>query len=259
MEEKLIKEHIRILIREAIGKILKEEIDSIDDWYSFEYELTREIFSQIQRHEKVTFELIPKTQYHNALKEFMRYGSFMRFPERIIFGWKQLLLGNIVKLEVLTSIAGHTESFPYDEFYDTFNYEEEIQTNQYNLFNNKLDKEIVEGEFTKWAKEKYEETGDKEYIKKYQFGPAYEFLDKVYKMDDVLPLFSNGQWVLSDFGLKPLFKLGEEIIEQTDPNEIIITINRILDVTHQRSDLAELFIEGGSESLTAISNEPSMV
>jgi hypothetical protein len=43
-------------------------------------------------------------------------------------------------------------------------------------------------------------------------------------------------------------------IKSKNPNEIIVTINRILDVSHQRSDLAELFIEGGSKSLDYISN-----
>ena len=34
----------------------------------------------------------------------------------------------------------------------------------------------------------------------------------------------------------------------------IVLINRVLDVTHPRSNLAELFIEGDSKSLTYISN-----
>jgi len=253
------KKLIKILIREYINRILTEEVDTIDDWYSLENELTRDIFYMIKNHEKITFELMPKTQYLNALKEFMKYGSFMRFPERVIFGWKQLLLENIAKLEILTSIAGHTAHFPYDDFYDTFDSEKEIETNQYDLFTGGIENKTIDGEFTKWAKEKYEETGDKKYIKKYQFNPIYEFLDEVYKMDEVLPLFSNGQWVLSDYGLKPLFELGEEIIKQKDPDEIIVTINRILDVAHQRSDIAELFIEGGSKSLTAITNDPNLV
>jgi len=259
MEKKFIKEKIRFLIREAVDKILKEEIDTIDDWYSFQHDLSYDILLMIKNNEKITFDLMPKNQYLNALKEFMRYGSFMRFPERIIFEWKQLLLENIAKLEALTSLAGHTSYFPYEEFYDIFDNEEEVETNQYNMFTGNLDNETIDGEFTKWAKEKYQETGDKDYISKYNFGAASEFLEEVYKIDDVLPLFSNGQWVLSDFGLQPLIKLGEEIIKQKDPNEIIITINRILDVAHQRSDLAELFIEGGSESLTAISSEPNLV
>lgn len=247
------QEIIRKIIRECINKLIKEDVETIDDWYSRQDELVGEVFSMIRNHEKITFDLMPKEQYLHALREFMQYGKFMRFPERIIFGWKQLLLENIAKLEVLTSLAGHTNDFPFDEFYDTFDYSEEIETRQYNLFTGDLDNETIDGEFTKWAKEKFKETGDKDYLKRYDFGSAYEFLDEVYNMDDVLPLFSNGQWVLSDYGLEPLFRLGEEIIRQEDPNEIIVTINKILDVAHQRSDLAELFIEGGSKSLDYIS------
>ena len=78
--------------------------------------------------------------------------------------------------------------------------------------------------------------------------------DVVYNFDETLPTFSNGQPLVSDYGLKPLYDLGQELIDIKDPKDIVIMINRILDVTHQRSDLAELFIEGGRESLDYISN-----
>ncbi len=244
---------IRKIIREQIDNLLREDIESVNNWNNFKDELTGQILLMIKNGEKVTFDLIPVSQYHHALKEFMQYGKFMRFPEKYIFQWKQLLLENIAKLEVLTAISGHTSHFPFDEFYDIFNYQKEYQTQQLNLFSRKLEHEKTKGEFSEWAKEKYKETGDKDYLKDYNFGAAYEFLDEVYKIEDILPLFSNGQWVLSDYGLEPLFKLGEEILSQDDPNEIIVTINKILDVSHQRSDLAELFIEGGSKSLDYIS------
>lgn len=60
--------------------------------------------------------------------------------------------------------------------------------------------------------------------------------------------------MISDYGTEPLMKLGYEMARQEKPEEIIVTINRILDVAHQRSDLAEIFIEGGSASLDYISN-----
>lgn len=75
-----------------------------------------------------------------------------------------------------------------------------------------------------------------------------------YDLNYVLPTFSNNQYTISDYGLEPLYKLGLEMIKQDTPEEIIVTINKILDVTHQRGDLAELFIEGGSKTLNYISN-----
>ena len=234
---KLIKE----LFREEIKKYIAEDTQSMDDWYESHYQMTYEIFNKIQSKQKITFDLMPVTQYHNALKEFMKFGEFLRFPTKYVLDWKELILENISKLQVLTEIAGHTSHFPYDEFYSVFDYNH--KTNQEN-----------NGEFTRWCKKMYKNTKDEKYLKKYNFETAYEFLDVVKKIDNYLPLFSNGQWVLSDYGLKPLWKLGEMLVNEHDPNKIIVLINRVLDVTHQRSDLAELFIQGGSKSLTYISN-----
>lgn len=228
------------LINEDINRMralmnLNEAIKSLDDWYEIHYELTMEIFNAIKDHDKNYFKwkLIPANQYHNALKDFVKYGSFMRFPTRYIYIWKEILLKNIVILDILTSIAGHTNSFPYDEFYDCFDYNHDTGAD-------------YDGEFTKWCMETYGER------KSYDFEAVYNFLDEKYDMDDTLPLFSNGQWLLSDFGLKPLWKLGQDLLNDKTPEEMIVTINKILDVSHQRSDLAEIFIEGGSSTLSAI-------
>lgn len=48
--------------------------------------------------------------------------------------------------------------------------------------------------------------------------------------------------------------LGHLLVNEIDVNQILILINKILNVTHPRSDLAELFIIGGSDSLTMVSN-----
>lgn len=251
---KRIEIKIRKIIRESITHILKETIEDVEDFYELENDMNREIFSMIKNNKKIKFNLIRKNQYHNALKEFMVYGRFIKFPENIIYEWKQLILENIVKLSVLTSIAGHSTNFPFEEFFDEFDYSYSIKTNQYNLFSGELDNQKIDGEFTKWKKQKFKETGNEDYLNQYDFHSVHEFLDEVYNIDSVLPFFSNGQYLISDFGLEPLVKLAIIIINQKNPNEIIVTINRILDVVHQRSDLAEIFIEGGSKSLSYISN-----
>ena len=186
---------------EYYSKRLSEDIETEDDWYEYLNEMTREAFTAIATHTKITFDVIPPNQYHHALKEFMQYGKFMKFPEKYIFQWKNLCLENIVKLQVLTSIGGHSSDFPFDEFYDIFDY------------NQKTGEERA-GQFSKWRKKMYKVTGKEGYLKDYDFGTAYDYLDKVWKMDEVLPLFSNGQWVLSDYGLEPLWKLGREILNQ---------------------------------------------
>ena len=239
--KKLIKEIFRKKIIEL--KLIKENIESVDDFLEFYNEEVRDILYMIKNGKQVRFNLIPKDQYHYALKEFMQYGSFMRFPDKYIFEWKELILVNICKLRALNEIGGHGEAFPFDEFYDVFDYNEETGDSE-------------SGEFSQWCKVKAgeDDDDDDDYTRRYNFTAANQFLSEVYNIDDVLPLFSNGTNLVSDYGIQPLEKLAVEIIKQSDPNQIIVTINKILDVTHQRSDLAELFIEGGSKSLDYISN-----
>ena len=45
-----------------------------------------------------------------------------------------------------------------------------------------------------------------------------------------------------------------QVDEISTPEEALVLINKVLDVYHQRSDLASLFITGGRDSLTKISN-----
>lgn len=58
----------------------------------------------------------------------------------------------------------------------------------------------------------------------------------------------------SDFGLKPLWELITKLVDTIKPEEKVVIMDQILNVTHQRGDLASYFIEGGQQSLTELSN-----
>lgn len=49
----------------------------------------------------------------------------------------------------------------------------------------------------------------------------------------------------SDNGPAALKKILENCDYQADPVELVVTLNKLLDVVHFRSDLANAFIEGG--------------
>ena len=226
-----MKKQIKILLREGLLREYSDDFNTIISNTPYE------IYQMIKHREKIGFKLIPKVQYKNALIEFMKYGQFMRFPEKIIFKWKDLLLENIGKLYTINTINGHDTHFPVDEFLDVFDYNHETG-------------EDGAGEYSAWLKEK----GLIDRSDRTDWENHSEFLNTVYNYDEFLPQFSNGQHMISDYGTKPLVELGIEMDTQETPEEIIVTINKILDVAHQRSDLAEIFIEGGSESLYDISN-----
>jgi len=209
---------LKEIIRQKIKECLTEQIKSLDDFYELIGETCYNIFYSIRDKEKISFELINPTQYKRALEEYMQYGKFVRFPEDKIFDWKELVLNNIALLYCLTDIHGHSSSFPFEEFHVVFEDEDISKVDHYN------------------------------------FSHIYNILDEKYNIYDYTPQFSNGQPVLSDYGLEPLEKLAVQLIPQTKPEDIIITINKIMNVVHQRSDLSELFIKGGKESHSMISN-----
>jgi len=44
-------------------------------------------------------------------------------------------------------------------------------------------------------------------------------------------------------------------LQSCDTIEVLVAINKLLNVAHQRSDFSEIFIVGGNSSLDAISSE----
>lgn len=209
---------MKIFITESqLKRVISESYD-LDDYYELMDKTEYEVLENIKNKKKIGFPLINPNQYKRALDEFMLYGKIIKFPERIIFEWKDLCLENIILLRVLTDINGHSPSFPHDVLYDVF--PEDFPPKK----------------------------------QKYDFHLEYSVLENKYHIDDYIPFFSNGHAVLTDYGIEPLEKLAAKLIPMTDVNDILVTINMIMDVAHQRSDLSELFLEGGQKSHYSISN-----
>lgn len=213
---------MNILITEGqlkqLSSILKEETNAEYAFYELLDQTLYDVLGHIKKWEKMPpFRVINPIQYKRALDEFIKYGQFIRFPAKIILGWKNLILHNIALLSSLTDVNGHSNNgFPHEEIYEFFDVPEEDRTED--------------------------------------FGKDWEILFGDKDPDEILPTFSNGQPVLSDYGVRPLLNLAYELVNQQAPEDIIVTINKILDVAHQRSDLPELFVKGGSQSQYQISN-----
>lgn len=60
-------------------------------------------------------------------------------------------------------------------------------------------------------------------------------------------------WKISDYAIKPLHTLLEKLKQENDYRQKLVIIDCILNVSHQRSDLAAWFVEGGSRSLSLLS------
>ena len=63
----------------------------------------------------------------------------------------------------------------------------------------------------------------------------------------------SGQAYISDYGLKPLTDYMSYLIKTGDTSEKLYTIDKMLNIVHQRSDLSSWFVEGGKSSLNKLS------
>lgn len=178
-------------------------------------------FKNAPKGSKQYWNLINPSQYNRALQDYMQNGDAMRFPERIIDEWIELIMRNSLQLQANTEISGHSSYFPEDNF-----------------------REVFEDEYEEWCKNKGVEPD-------YEFYSCFDFLDeKGWNDYAVAP---DGRDAISDFGLKPLGNILNEYSPSLSVGEKLILVNRCLDVWHHRGDLASMFIKGGSKVLTQIS------
>lgn len=63
----------------------------------------------------------------------------------------------------------------------------------------------------------------------------------------------DGSDAWSDYGIRPLEEIFAEYDSELPPEKVIVLVNKALDVYHQRGDMASIFIQGGSASLSQIS------
>jgi predicted nucleotidyltransferase len=65
----------------------------------------------------------------------------------------------------------------------------------------------------------------------------------------------NGRDYISDYGIKPLQNIYSVIFNAKTPEEKLYACDKALNVVHQRSDLAAMFVEGGQTTLTQIATQ----
>lgn len=102
-------------------------------------------------------------------------------------------------------------------------------------------------------KEEYENQGlsDEEATTKAKQDEG-DFFDYIYDP-------SQRQHRISDYGLKPLQKKLLQLRNLKTPEERLVKIDEMLNIVHRRSDLAAMFVEGGSKSLNQLSGTPSEI
>jgi len=270
--------NINRIIKEEYIKFLKENYD--DDDYAYDYfeqedEIKQNIFHDFLNNNNPTFtkhvpwKVIPFPRLKKIWEDYIRYGIVRDTKGLNMIA--NIMINNTIKINVFTTLAGHTPSNPEYDFNENIGYWVNGQINC--LFNKPFDKNQLEIPFDnpKWG---YKEPEDKSpcdttvhpyaqefFNENYQEGMSVEEFRKLfhekmmnnffdYYMED--PEHKMGGF-MSDYGLTPLLTLVGQLYRETEPEKELVIIDKMLNVVHQRSDIANWFVQGGSRALSQLS------
>lgn len=281
------------IIQEEYYHLLKEYMkgDEVDwDLWEKRDEFKNSIFSDFLFNNNpdytkhIPWRLIQYPMLKKVWEDYMRYG-FLR-NTKALDKIEGIMIANTLKIDILTELAGHTSVNPDEDFNEWFKplIEEYIRWKLQQK--NPPDKNQLEIDYEKGGG-----AGKQPNVQTINPTPqemkVFNFLDSQlddywnnleagtidledienragdlleerfydYYMEDP----NSNQAYISDYGLEPLAKLVEKLrsIPEDQIGERIITLDKMLNVVHQRSDLASWFVKGGSEALSDLSASPS--
>jgi len=278
------------IIREELSRILKENdisdvdyelYDSMDEkiinvLYDFLFKNNEEMT------ERIPWRVVPFARLKKIWEDYMKLG-FVR-DEKGLDMIDGIMIGNAFLLNALTMLSGHTSEDPDDYFdeawggyvedyigrmgrqVDRSNYEDPNQT-EINFENPKLgykekSKTIKTNSFVPNPNFEFKNTLFDEYttnnaeeLAKLNDDQLKERLIDILKNNfyDYYSVDSKGIDIMSDYGSKPLVTLAFQLRKATRPEDKVTIIDKMLNVVHQRSDMASWFVQGGSSALSNIS------
>ena len=273
--------YIYNIIKEEYIKFLNESYDDDDIDYEFferESNIKQGLFddflynnnSDFTKH--VPWTVVPFPRLKKIWEDYMSMGVVR--DTRGLEYIEDIMIENTLKIYSITMLLGHTSYSP-DEDYEEFigHYVDEqlncivnkpVDVNQLEIpFDNPRKKNIkkvpqepcdvqINPHIQQFVNDNQSENVKGEDLR----GMVYDELTTKftwYYTEDP----KEGQAYISDYGMQPLLELVGELRRNTTPEEKVLTIDRMLNVVHPRSDMAGWFIEGGSHALSQLSGEVS--
>jgi len=277
------------IIKEEFIKLLKEinyNRDEDIDYSQFEREdeIKQSLFTDFLYHntpdftKHVPWKVIPFARLKKIWEDYM-YKGFVR-DERGLEMIADLMIENTTKVSIFTNLAGHTQWGDQEALDDNIGYwvNEQLnclfdkpKTDNRNQLEIPFDDPkkgyvkkppapevepctiIVHPFAQNFFNDNYEEDMTREKFYELLFEEMTgRFFD--YYMND--PEGKMGGFI-SDYGLRPLEELLVQLLRANGAEEKLPIIDRMLNVVHQRSDIASWFVEGGSHALAQLSGSPA--
>ena len=281
------------IIQEEYYNFLKEYMkdDEVDwDLYEKRDEIKNNIFSDFLFNNNpdytkhIPWRLIQYPMLKKVWEDHMRFG-FLR-STKPLDTIENIMITNTLKIDMLTELAGHSSIDPEEDFDQWFKplIDEYIQwkLQQKNPPNrdqleidyekgggtgkqpedrtiNPTPQEMKVFNFLDNNLQDYWERLEEDQINLEDIKDNADDLLKERFYDYYIEDPNSNKAYISDYGLEPLVNLVTILRNLPEDNigERIITLDKMLNVAHQRSDLASWFVKGGSEALSDLSASPS--
>jgi hypothetical protein len=260
--------------------------DDIDwSYYEREDELKREIMQDFLYNNNADFTkhipwtVIPFSRLKKIWEDYMKTG-FVR-DERGLEMIEKIMLDNTVKVSIITALAGHTQwgdKETLDEYIGNWVEEQincllppkrKVPINQLEIpFDNPeqgyVKKQPVPDpckvQIHPFAQKIFDEEYDENTMSREEFyNVLYEKMTERFFDYYIWDEEGKSGGHISDYGLEPLLRLVDQVRRASSPEEKLVLIDQMLNVVHQRSDIASWFVEGGSRALAQLSGSPSNV
>ena len=220
------------------------------DWHKY-YDYLEEydeytVLRMLENGKNLWVPLIQPAMYQQALNEFTKTGRLDKFPTKYIYQWMGIIMKNTAIIRAITSLAGHDMGFPTDRIKDAFFYDDD----EWEEYKQSLKHKGTFSPDFGWMGQEEDDFDEEQEVDDDEAAGQY-LEDNGYYDKMTLP---DGSSAWSDYGIQPLEEIILEYNDSLEPEKVLVLVNRALDVGHQRGDLASAFIEGGSSTLSSISN-----
>lgn len=260
---------LKKIIREEFLVVLKENDEAAHSYWDAFDKIKEELVQDFlyDNNENFTKELqwshVQFPRLKKIWEDYMKLGYVRDVKSLEMI--ERIMIRNTLLIDVLTNFSGHVDVREGDKYLEEqlieyveeqitcfHNQQNPVDTNQYQMDFENPDNNKTASPHAPCDVNPYINIVISEQV---EDGKALTDVKDVL-FDDLMDKFLSNyfaQGELSDYGLRPLQNLATELYGENDPNEKVVIIDKMLNVVHQRSDLASWFIQGGIDTLSALS------
>jgi len=269
---------IHKIINEELISFLCENDEKMYELFEAEDNIKQEIFDDFRYKnnqdftKNITWQVVPYTRLKKIWEDYIKMGIIR--DVKGLDAIERIIIRNSLRINIITALAGHTQWGDKEAIENNIGYwvneqlncilpQEPVDTNQLEIpyDNPKADhkqKEPVEIEpcdtqihsfAQKVINDEFNpDNMDREDARGMLNDAMQEKFFEYYLTDP-----KSGHLYITDYGLTPIMTQASKLYIEDNPIQKVILIDSILNIAHQRSDLASWFVQGGSRALSDLS------